>query len=159
MADHGWSASRAKTALAMIPVTALALMALSCARAIDDAAMPATGPTVADARFGGQRLVTALTVSANVVDVGDALVFDIDTEFGALAVDTPCGTLYGSFSFFDDGGAGVTIAGRSPRPCEPESEELVSQLLAALGRVSEWSETVEGFALASGSGDAVVLQP
>ena len=133
----------------------LALFVSACG---SDGTGESTGPTVADRRFGGLFTLTALTIDGQDEAPLEPIVFEIDTEFGSLAIDTACGTLLGSFSFFDDGRAGITIAGRSPPTCGAEVEAQTGQLLAALGRIDAWMATGVGFDLKSPMGDILSLE-
>lgn len=135
-------------------IVTLALIASACGA---EAEPDLSGPTVVNARFGGSFTMTSLTVDGETAEVIEPVGFDIDAEFGALGIDTPCGTLLGSFSFFEDGRAGITISGSDQRSCSAEAEAQEVNLLAVLGRISRWTETDSGFELRSTTADTVVL--
>lgn len=132
----------------------VALFAQACGAAGED--LP-PGPTVADARFGGTFVLGAMSVGGDQQEPEGPIEFDIDAEFGALSITGPCGTSLGSFSFFDDGRAGVTISGGSRANCSARAEDQREDLLAVLGRISEWTETTAGFELRSAEADSLAL--
>lgn len=117
----------------------------------------APGPTIAHVRFDGTFEVDELVVDGEGQPIAGPLSFDIDTEFGALGITTPCGTLLGSYSFFEDGRGGVTISGGSRTDCSAEAERQREELLDLLAEVSQWSETGSGFELRSPQGDSLTL--
>ena len=133
----------------------LALFVSACGT---DGTGESTGPTVADRRFGGLFTLTALTIDGQDEAPLEPIVFEIDAEFGSLAIDTACGTLLGSFSFFDDGRAGITIAGGSQQSCGADVEAQTGRLLAALGRIDAWSTSGVGFNLQSPMDDMLSLK-
>lgn len=135
-------------------IVTLALIASACGAEVEP---DLSGPTVVNARFGGSFTMTSLTVDGETAEVIEPVGFYIDAEFGALGIDTPCGTLLGSFSFFEDGRAGITISGRAEQPCSAEAEAEGVNLLAVLGRISQWTETDSGFELRSATTDALTL--
>lgn len=102
------------------------------------------GPRVADVRFDGEFVVTALTSNDQEVALPVAPLVGFETEFGALTVNPGCNTYFGSFTLAEDGVASFTIAGGSSQDCGDldEQEELV---LAALRGVTSWTEAPDGF--------------
>jgi len=117
----------------------------------------ATGPAVADARFDGLFAVNTMIIEGRSETLAGPVVFEIDAEFGALAIETGCGTLLGSFTLLDGGRAGMTIAGRSTQTCDQEAENQVVRLLSALGRVDAWVDNGSGFDLTSFGDDTIEL--
>lgn len=144
---------------------ALALVATACGAADADEGDP-TGPTVADGRFDGRfALVEAVLDGGTGADGSDGgeddggpasgadrltgVVFEFDARFGALAVETACGELLGSFTLLDDGRAGVSITGGRSAECDADDRDAVDALVAALGRVEAWDDADDGFELRS----------
>lgn len=121
---------------------------------------PPTGPTVAPERFDGRFELTELVVDEGQAATPAGIVFEFDAQFGALAVETPCGTLLGSYSLLPDGAAGVTITGARERTCTRVEAEGDEALRAALDRVEAWTEATPGFELRSAGGrDRLRLSP
>ena len=116
-----------------------------------------TEPTVAERPFDGLFSLTVLTIAGDDETPLEPIVFEIDDEFGGLAIDTACGILLGSFSFFDDGVAGITVAGRSRQTCGPDVEAQVTRLLDTFSRISTWTRTDTGIDLRSPTGDWLQL--
>ena len=114
------------------------------------------GSTVAEAELGGDYLLTRLVVGGNnggEVSPDDyAPTVNIETDFGALRIETECGDLLGSFSLLADGRAGFTVAGGSTRLCDAASSANNELLVSALGRVDSWSGVGADSELDSGSG-------
>ena len=100
--------------------------------------------------------MTALVVDGIEESFEPPVRFDFDTEFGGLAIDTPCGTLLGSFSLLDDGRAGLTLAGQAPQPCTETAQQDLAVLTAVLAEVSSWTESGGDFEL-RGQADGVIL--
>ena len=110
-----------------------------------------TGPTVADSRFGGRFELVEADIDSDIDDL-DALagvVFEFDSEFGALSIETPCGELLGSFSLLDDGRAGVSVTGGRSTECSDDETDATNALIGALGRIETWADAGPGFELRS----------
>lgn len=112
---------------------------------------------MADERFDGLFTVTTIELDGQTESPVEPIVFEIDANFGDLAIDTTCGTLLGSFSFFDDGSAGITIAGRSVNPCSDEAEDQMERLLTILGQVTAWTADDTTVEVAGPSGARISL--
>ncbi len=143
----------------------LALVIASCGSSEDLA--PESAPTplrpydgsgVADERFDGLFTVTEILLGGRSEAPVEPIVFEIDTEFGDLSIDTACGTLLGSFTFLEDGGAGITIAGRSRPPCSAEAEAQTGRLLEILERVDGWRSDADSLTLLGPGGDQVTMR-
>lgn len=128
-----------RSAIAAVALaTAMALASCGSADIVED---ETTGPTVADGRFGGRFELVATVLDDEDGPVAlTGVVFDIDARFGALAVETPCGDLLGSFSLLDDGRAGVSITGGRSTECSDDELDATNALTAALGRIDAWTD-------------------
>ncbi|MCP4223542.1 MAG: META domain-containing protein [Actinomycetia bacterium] len=137
----------------------IALVITSCGSSEEVSPLrPHEDSGVADERFDGLFNVTDLQVEGRPEPPVEPIVFEIDAEFGDLSIDTACGTLLGSFTFFDDGGAGITIAGRVQRPsCSGEAEAQTGRLLEILNRVDGWRADASSLDLFSADGDQITL--
>jgi hypothetical protein len=112
---------------------------------------------VADDRFDGSFSVTTIELDGQSEPPVEPMVVEIDATFGDLTIDTTCGSLLGSFSFFDDGRAGITIAGRSNETCSDEAEAQIERLLTVLGRVTRWTADENMVELVGPSGEGISL--
>jgi hypothetical protein len=115
------------------------------------------GPTVASDRFNGLFAVSELRLDGGRQEPLGPIVFEVDTEYGSLSIETPCGTLLGSFTLFDSGEASITIAGRSTMACPGATEAQTGRLLSVLGEVSAWEDNEHGFDLVTPTGDTITL--
>jgi heat shock protein HslJ len=118
---------------------------------------PPTQPTAAASRFDGAFAVSALTVEGTEAPLRVPIRIELDSVYGQLTIDTGCNTKLGSFSIFDDGRAGFTVAGGSQLTCTAGPERQEAQLLAVLGEVTSWTESGDGLVLVSQGGDEVEL--
>jgi predicted small secreted protein len=116
-----------------------------------------TGPTVAPARLDGVFVLVGWREDGQPRVLVDPTELIVDTELGSLTLETACGAQLGSFSFLDDGRAGLTLAGGRDRDCPPEALDQQADLLSVLAKVDRWSEEGGVLTLDSSGGDLLTL--
>lgn len=142
---------------AMAVIAMVVMMAIVAGCGSEDGGSP-PGVTVTDARFDGRFELIEAVLDDGEASAAGGIVFEFDAEFGALAVETPCATLLGSYSLFADGTAGITITGSRDRDCTATEADRDVALRAALDRVEAWGDAGGGFELRSaGERDRLLL--
>lgn len=152
-----WPAPSGRLGLSLL-TAALALASCASADEPEEAADPIEldGPATATT-IDGLYLLSALSVDGADEFRGTPAVIEAEGELAALKIDTGCGTQFGSFSLFDDGTAGFTIAGGSTVECDATQAEQERQLLNLLAEVDQWSIEGDLVRLSTPTGDSLSM--
>ncbi|MEM7274661.1 MAG: META domain-containing protein [Actinomycetota bacterium] len=150
----------------LLAVISILVVGLTACGAVDDGDGPdgGAGPVdpdrvqVADQRFDGGFLVTAVVLGGEPVELATIASVAIETEFGGLEVLPGCNTYFGSFSLEEDGTASFTIPGGSAQDCGPELGAQEEAVLAALTAATGWVETGDGFRF-EGPDSSITIAP
>lgn len=104
----------------------------------------ADGPRVADPRFEGDFVVTAVEVDGATVEPIQLPRITIESRFGGLTVQPGCNVHFGSFTLDEDGSASFTVTGGSDLDCGDLTAQETA-ILAALDGATSWTATDGGF--------------
>lgn len=106
--------------------------------------------------------VTSVVVDGVSVDVGGAVVIEIDTGQSAVRGVTPCQRFFGSYSLddgADEGEASFTIPSpEASEDCAAADRDLHEGVVTALENVSQWQRTGSTLVLTSSTDTELVLE-
>jgi heat shock protein HslJ len=111
---------------------------------VDGTVDTADGPRVADPRFEGDFVVTAVEVDGASVEAIQLPRIMIETRFGGLTVQPGCNVYFGSFTLGEDGTASFTVTGGSDQDCGDLTGQETA-ILAALDGATSWTTIDGGF--------------
>ncbi|MEZ5225301.1 MAG: META domain-containing protein [Acidimicrobiales bacterium] len=133
----------------------MALLGAGCART-GYAAEP-------DPVFDATWTVESMVIDGEPVDLAsDVIVVDIDTSLASVEAATGCRTLFGSFTFLDDGRAGFTLPGGTKPACDDDTEPWLLAIdrsfASAIGAVETWSTSGDELTLSGPDSELVLLR-
>lgn len=88
--------------------------------------------------FAGSFTLTQLTINSRSLPLAETFTVEIDTAQTSFALISSCNRKLGSYSFFADGRASITITGGSSKPCSSKITQQEQTAVEALSGITGW---------------------